>query len=463
MARQAVGLMTADSDKNPIRVVGLLEKLADKLHQPDRKGELEFVKRLFETGHPFIQWIKRIGSELSPRVRDRFTDIVIVKAHFTSKPTRDRFKEKQGFSPPTHLVISPTMRCNLHCEGCWAAKYARVPDMEMELLERIILEARDEMGINFFTITGGEPFIRKDLFDLYEKFSDCYFHIYTNGTLITEEDIEKMAELGNVAPMISVEGGKETTDARRGKGVYDRVTGIMRMLHSKGIFFGFSITETRHNAEEISSEAFVDEMLKRGCFNGWYFQYIPIGLNPNPSLMITPEQRDMVRRRIYMLRNSKPIFLVDFWNDGPAVNGCMAGGKRYLHINARGDVEPCVFAHFACDNIREKSLTEILKSPFFRAIREGIPYDGNTLRACMIVDRPEYLRDYCKRFNAYPTHEGAETIITQLREEIDRYAQGVAEIFDRAWQEGDWIKLFYIREPREGEEDVEIENFIPAK
>ena len=158
-----------------------------------------------------------------------------------------------------------------------------------------------------------------------------------------------------------------------------------------------------------------------------------------------------------MLRNSKPIFLVDFWNDGPAVNGCMAGGKRYLHINARGDVEPCVFAHFACDNIREKSLTEILKSPFFRAIREGIPYDGNTLRACMIVDRPEYLRDYCKRFNAYPTHEGAETIITQLREEIDRYAQGVAEIFDRAWQEGDWIKLFYIREPREGEEDNEKE------
>lgn len=454
IANQAIKLMANCSDANLVRFVSLLEKIAEKSNSSRRKGELKFARKLFETRHPLTQWMKRIGSELNPRCRDQFIRLVIVKSHFTNQEKRNSFREKHGFFAPTQLVISPTMRCNLRCEGCWAGSYTAVPDMEMDLLERIIVEARDEMGIHFFTITGGEPFIRKELLDLYEKFSDCYFHIYTNGLLISEKAVERMARLGNVAPMISLEGGRETTDARRGKGVYDKITATMKMLRDKGIFFGFSVTETRYNAEEVSSDAFIDEMLKLGCFNGWYFQYIPIGLNPNPSLMITPEQRDMLRKRIYKFRNTKPIFVVDFWNDGPAINGCMAGGKRYLHINCQGDVEPCVFAHFACDNIKEKSLTEILESPFFTAIREGIPYDGNTLRACMIVDRPEFLREYCRKFNAHPTHKGGESIIDQLSGEIDKYAQGIAKIYNRAWQEGDWIKLFYLRERKE---EVEVD------
>ena len=464
MAGQAISLMANTSDTNLVRLASLLEKAAGKINFAPRKREVEFAKKLFETRHPFTQWMKRIGRELNPRCRDQFIKNVIVKAHFTNQERKDSFREKHGFFPPTHLAISPTTRCNLRCDGCWAAMYAQVPDMEMDLLERILFEARDEMGIHFFTITGGEPFIRKDLLDLYEKFSDCFFNIYTNGTLITDKTIDRMARLGNVAPMFSLEGGRETTDARRGKGVYDKVTPIMKMLREKGIFFGFSITETRYNAEEVSSDAFIDEMLELGCFNGWYFQYIPIGLDPDPSLMLTPEQRDMLRRRIYRLRNTRPIFLIDFWNDGPAAGGCMAGGRKYLHINCQGDIETCVFVHFACDNIKEKSLTEALKSPFFRAIREGIPYDGNTLRACMIVDRPEFLREYCKKYNAYPTHEGGETIIGQLSGDIDRYAYGIGKIFDQAWQDGDWMKLFRLREPKEEvERDLETWQGAPLQ
>jgi len=449
IAGQAINLMANCSDANLVGFASLLGKVAGKINFSPRKGEVEFVKKLFENRHPFTQWMKRIGRELNPRSRDQFIRNVIVKSHFTNQQKKNSFKEKHGFFPPTHLAISPTTRCNLRCDGCWAGMYAQVPDMEMGLLEKILFEARDEMGIHFFTITGSEPFMRKDLLDLYERFSDCFFNIYTNGTLITDKAIQRMAKLGNAAPMISLEGGKETTDGRRGRGVYDKAIATMKKLRSEGIFFGFSVTENRYNAEEVSSEAFIDEMLELGCFNGWYFQYIPIGVEPNPSLMLTPEQRDMLRMRIYELRNTKPIFLVDFWNDGPAAGGYMAGGKKYLHINCQGDIEPCVFVHFAVDNIRGKSLTEALKSPFFRAIREGIPYDGNTLRACMIVDRPEILREYCKRFGARATHEGGETVIGELSGQIDEYAQGVARIYDEAWQGGDWIKLFQLREPKE--------------
>ncbi|NIM03169.1 radical SAM protein [bacterium] len=458
MASQAIKLMGNSSDENLVRFASLLEKVAGKIDFAPRKGQVEYAKKLFKTRHPFTQWMKRIGRELNPRCRDQFTRIVLVKEHFTNQDRKDSFKEKHGFFPPTHLAISPITRCNLRCDGCWAGKYAQVPDMEMDLLEKIMFEARDEMGIHFYTITGGEPFLRKDLLDFCEKFSDCYFNIYTNGTLVTDKAIERIAKLGNVAPMFSLEGGRETTDARRGKGIYDKVIITMKKLRDKGAFFGFSITETRYNAEEVSSEAFIDEMLELGCFNGWYFQYIPIGLDPNPSLMLTPWQRDMIRRRIYKIRNTRPIFVVDFWNDGPAADGCMAAGKKYLHINCKGDIEPCVFVHFACDNIKEKSLTEALKSPFFRAIRASIPYEGNTLRACMIVDRPELLREYCRKFNAYPTHEGGETLIGVLSGAVDNYAHGVAKIFNRAWEEGDWMKLFRLGEPKEeGQEEAEVD------
>ena len=140
--------------------------------------------------------------------------------------------------------------------------------------------------------------------------------------------------------------------------------------------------------------------------------------------------------------------MADFWNDGPIVRGCMAGGRMYFHVNANGDVEPCVFAHFAVDNINDKTLLEALQSDFFKAIRDNIPYEGNMLRPCMIIDRPDLSRDYCSRFGAKATHEGGETILTDLSGDVDKYAHGVKELYDPAWSEGDWIKHY--PDPPEG-------------
>jgi len=142
-------------------------------------------------------------------------------------------------------------------------------------------------------------------------------------------------------------------------------------------------------------------------------------------------------------RQERPIFLGDFWNDGPEVNGCMAGGHRYFHITNDGDLEPCVFCHFAAENIHDKTLTEALKHPFYRDIREGIPYDGNSLRPCMLIDRPWVFRDHFERYeDVEPTHEGAETLVTSLADDMDEHAKQWAEVAERAWREGDFMGLF---------------------
>lgn len=162
-----------------------------------------------------------------------------------------------------------------------------------------------------------------------------------------------------------MEGFQKETDARRGDGAFKKVLDAMKALKEEGVVFGFSATATRENNDLIVSERFINFFREKGCVVGWYFHYVPVGKKPGIELMPTAEQRLFRREELVKRRARHDILLADFWNDGPMVGGCLAGGRTYLHINSNGEVEPCVFAHFAVDNIREKPLRDILQSPFF--------------------------------------------------------------------------------------------------
>ncbi|UCC59862.1 MAG: radical SAM protein, partial [Dehalococcoidia bacterium] len=173
---------------------------------------------------------------------------------------------------------------------------------------------------------------------------------------------ERLVDLGNVAPMISIEGFEEQTDACRGKGAFERAMKAMDSLRKAGCLFGFSVKVDRHNTDYVTSDEFMDLMIEKGAIYGWYFLYMPIGRDPRISLMPTPEQRNQVRMAINHFRRTKPVLMVDFWSDGALTAGCINGGRIYFHINHRGDVEPCIFVHYATHNIKECSLVEALNS-----------------------------------------------------------------------------------------------------
>lgn len=393
---------------------------------PSPEGR-EFVRHLLLSGKRAVA---------SPQTKKAAISLLgnMIGEIFDAQEKREACRKEHGFEPPNLMVISPTMRCNLKCYGCYAGEYNKSDDLPAELLERVVDEAK-EMGIFFITVSGGEPFTSQDVIKMWEKHRDIFFQVYTNGTLIDKEMASKLAEYGNVIPCISVEGYEEETDKRRGKGTYARIMAAMENLRSAGVPFGFSATATRQNSELITSEEFIDFYTRQGCFIGWYFNYIPIGRKPDMSLMPTPQQRVDRWKKITDIRKNKTIVLADFWCDGPLVGGCIAGGKSYFHINNRGDVEPCVFAHFAADNIRDKPLAEALNSSFFKAIRNRQPYCSNLLRPCMIIDNPAVLRDVVKEGNAHPTHTGAETIITELADNVDQYAAEYGALADQAWNQ----------------------------
>jgi sulfatase maturation enzyme AslB (radical SAM superfamily) len=187
----------------------------------------------------------------------------------------------------------------------------------------------------------------------------------------------------------------------------------MDRLHQRGIIFGVSVTVTRQNADELfATNDFVDHVIDKGAIYGWSFHYIPIGKDPNVDLMITPEQREMLAYRVPEIRAKKPLFLADFWNDGTFTGGCIAGGKRYFHINAKGDVEPCAFVHFAVDNIKNKSLKEVLQNSLFKSYQKRQPFGENLMAPCPIIDHPDALRAIVLESGAKPTHPGAETVLT---------------------------------------------------
>jgi MoaA/NifB/PqqE/SkfB family radical SAM enzyme len=405
------------------KLLPFAEKFIREIKWPDGQ---EFVRIL-------ILQVKNRLPELHRNVRRGA--INFLADAFYKHRMREAFEKENGFRPPFLLVISPTMRCNLRCVGCYAGMYSKKDDLPREVLDRVLCEAK-EMGIYFITISGGEPFTYKPLLDIFGKHHDMTFQVYTNGTLIDRELAQEIAELGNVIPCISVEGYREETDQRRGEGVYAKVLRAMDNLREARALYGFSATVTRFNSDLLTSEEFVDFYLEeKGCFLGWYFQYMPIGTRPSLDLMTTPKQRIQRWERINRMRREKRALISDFWCDGPLVGGCMAGGHNYLHINQNGDVEPCVFAHFAVDNIKEKSLAGALNSDFFRAIRARRPYHPNLLRPCMIIDHPYVLRECVAQCGARPTHPEAEGILTELAPDLDAYGEEYGRLADEVWME----------------------------
>jgi MoaA/NifB/PqqE/SkfB family radical SAM enzyme len=424
-----LSLATSDKKANILRAIALAEKITPESH----KAEMRFVKEKVQQDHPALQIARHVVRDLSPTCRDGFINAFVVNALLRGSDKRQEFTTATGMRTPFTVLVSPTMRCNLSCEGCYASQYSHEGDMPAALFQRVVDEAA-EMGVYLITVLGGEPFMRLDLLDIAAANPETYFQVFTNGTLVRPEHVERIAELGNIALMLSIEGDEQTTDERRGPGTYQKLLRTMDLLKEHGVLFGYSSTVTRHNWEMLLRDEFVDPLVARGAAISWHFLYMPVGRAPDTSLMPTPEQRNQIRLGIQRLRNTKAMFPVDFWGDAPWVGGYIAG-KHYAHINNQGWVGPCIFTHFATDNIADTSLAQAFNSPYFQEIRRRQPFNHNLLMPCMLIDNPDQSREIMAETGAQPTHEGAESLVTELCGALDEYSAGVARVYEAVWSE----------------------------
>jgi len=372
-----------------------------------------------------------------------------------------KYQKQTASSPasgsPLFILISPTGRCNLRCTGCYAAS---APDnhgsLDWQTFDRILTEKQELWGSNFTVISGGEPFLwrygKRDLLDMVAKHASDFFMVYTNGTLINDTVARRMAELGSITPAISVEGFAKETDARRGKGVHQRILRTMEKLRKHGVPFGISATPTRDNWDLIMSDDFVDFYFdQQGALYGWLFQYMPIGRSQSLDLMVTPEQRVLMLERLRWFCRERKVFLADFWNSGTASHGCMSAGRwgGYLYIDWNGDIIPCAFVPYSTDNIYRiysegGNLNMALESPFFKRIRawqdqygfrRSAERVGNWLCPCVIRDHFESLKNAVLTTGAKPINNEAGVAIQDPAycAGMLRYGEQINRLTDPMW------------------------------
>ena len=449
------------------RIRHLLLPLIDKKIKRDvlKKAEKSYeIPAELEEQYFFVRDLLMTASErmdknlLSPDILRTIFNNFVDNILFKSTKAKDEAYEKQKVEYPRLLLISPTQRCNLRCKGCYAGSDKETAaSLDWDTFDRILTEKEELWSSYFTTITGGEPFLWSDngktIFDIFAKHKNQYFLVYTNGTLLNKENVRKLAEVGNVAPAISVEGFKKETDARRGEGVHDRILQAFANLREAGNPFGISVTPTRQNAELLVSDEFIDFYFKeQKALFGWSFQYMPIGREIDFDTMVTPEQRLYLYKRSKYILKEKGFAHCDFWNNGYLSNGCIAAGRKggYAYIDGNGNVAPCAFIPYSTANIYDiykngGNLETARETKLFKDIRNWQKEYGymqprdrvkNRLMPCPMRDHHEEICKILKENNVRPLDPYAEEALKSDRyhEQLIDYDKKVAALLDPVWE-----------------------------
>lgn len=365
-----------------------------------------------------------------------------------------KFKEKYKQYPPLFIVLSPTQVCNLKCQDCYASSDRTTKQsLQFNIVEHIMDDVYNLMGSKFIVISGGEPFMYrsngKTLFNIFEKYNDVFFLIYTNGTLITTDVADRLAKLGNVTPAVSVEGFEEDTDNRRGKGVHKKILASFENLRKTGVPFGISVTATSKNINVLLSEKFYDYYFDElGASYMWQFQIMPIGrIKETFDRVVNPTDRVKLYRMWEKLLSEKKYPVADFWNSGVLSGGCIAYGRwnGYLYIDWNGNIMPCVFVPYYVDNIidlynKGKTLGDAILSDFMKNGQkwqhEYFNCHKNGLMPCSIRDHYDNFRKNILSKSAIGENIEAEEILhsSEYYEFMKKYDKELKLLTDKIWE-----------------------------
>ena len=340
---------------------------------------MEKTKENFDLQAYLTKGVEQVVADaLKATLKDPRESAFMLKFAAASKAASKKRREAEdaGEHIPSYLIASITSACNLHCAGCYsrctkgtvdAAPVEQLTDAEW----MTIFDEADALGISFILLAGGEPLLRRDVIEAAGKKPNILFPIFTNGTFIDKRYFELFDRCRNLVPVLSIEGEKEITDARRGKGVYDRLIANMDEFRRRGLIFGASVTVTTQNLREVSSEAFLKSLSDRGCKLVIFVEFVPV-TEKAKELAPGDAEREYLRDEIARLRSEHPeMVYISFPGDEKESGGCVAAGRGFFHINSHGGAEPCPFSPYSDVNVKNCSLREAMHSPLFTALRSG--------------------------------------------------------------------------------------------
>lgn len=196
---------------------------------------------------------------------------------------------------------------------------------------------------------------------------------------------------------MSIEGEQDTTDARRGKGVYDRLISNMDALGARGIIFGSSVTVTTENIREVTSDAFLQKLTNRGCKAVIFVEFVPV-TEESKELAPGDAEREYLSNEIARLRSDYPeMVYISFPEDEKSSGGCVAAGRGFFHINSHEGAEPCPFSPYSDVNVRSTSLRDAIRSPLFVSLREGDLLNDDHTGGCVLYEKRDTVEAMIKQ------------------------------------------------------------------
>lgn len=342
-------------------------------------------------------------------------------------------RRRQGEFFPPFLYISIVNSCNLRCQGCWVDVAAPQQTIDATAMQRLIGQAK-AAGNSFFGILGGEPFMHPKLLEILAAHPDCYFQVFTNGHLITDEIAKALRRMGNVTPLVSVEGSQIVSDERRGRPdvLSKTMIGLRNCLDNK-LLTGVCTSLCQTNIDDLLTEAWVDRLISMGVMYCWFHVYRPVGPDANPQLALTPDQQRRARQFVVDMRAKKPIGIIDAYYDHRGQALCPAATGISHHINPWGDIEPCPIVQFSKESIHdERPLRETFRdSRFLHDFRE---LAASATRGCIVLERPDLLKTLVEKHSARDTtaRQRAAAELEAMRPRPSQYAPG-HEIPEKSW------------------------------
>jgi MoaA/NifB/PqqE/SkfB family radical SAM enzyme len=356
--------------------------------------------------------------------------------NFGVKGTRSvhLFKKRlaQGEFFPPFLYLSILNSCNLRCQGCWVDVDKPRVALSLDEMNQVVNQAKVR-GNSFFGVLGGEPFMHPELFEFLGQHPDCFFQVFTNGQFITDKVAAKLRRLGNVTPLISIEGNEVVSDERRGnRDVYRRTLRGLDACVRHRVLTGVATSLCQSNIDDLLSERWLRLLIARGVHYAWYHTYRVVGPKMNGPLALRPDQVKAVRRFVVEMRRKLPLGLIDAYYDGEGKALCpMATGISH-HIAPGGAVEPCPIIQFATDNVRDGDIFETLtRSAFLRDFRETA---AKHTRGCIVLERPDLMKELVARHGAGDTTQ-RRSALAELEAMSPRPSQWTPDeaIPERSW------------------------------
>ncbi|MCR5121366.1 MAG: radical SAM protein [Ruminococcus sp.] len=358
----------------------------------------------FDLQNYLTEGVERVVTEaIKATLKDPKESAFMLKFAAASRAAskKRRKAEDSGEHIPPFLIASITSKCNLHCAGCYSrCNHATIDSEPVKQMTddewQAVFDEAEQLGISFILLAGGEPMLRRGVIEAAGRRQNMLFPIFTNGTFLDERYLELFDKCRNLIPIMSIEGDRERTDERRGKGIYDKLIANMDEIKKRGLIFGASVTVTTKNYKEVTSREFLGSLSERGCKAVIFVEYVPV-TEESRDLAPGDGEREFMQSEIKRLRETHPeMVYISFPGDEKSSGGCVAAGRGFFHINSHGGAEPCPFSPFSDVNVRNRTLKEAMNSPLFRKLREEgyllEDHDGG----CILYEKRELIEQLIK-------------------------------------------------------------------